>query len=140
MAPDVLKDWAPQAYGIWTLVLMAVVYFAREYRETRKLSSEDRQARREGYTRDVENLRIENRSLRGELRDLNADYGDYRRAHQAEFDEYRRLCRDENEQRLQEVRLLEDKVRGLERKIDAQSAAIPRVIDAKLKENGGGDR
>lgn len=120
-----LKDWAPQAYGIWTLVLIALLYFAREYRETRKLSAADRQARREGFTWQVENLQDENRELRRELTSVNRD-----------FDDYRRNCQTETNQLRSEVRELEDKYASLERRFDAQAQALPRVIDAKLRGNG----
>lgn len=125
MAPEMFKDWAPQAYGIWTLVLMAIAYFAREWRETRKLSADDRQARREGFTWQVENLQTENRELRRELNDTNK-----------EFTDYRRLCEDENGQLRKDLRHLEDKYTGLERRFDAQARSLPRVIDDRLKGSG----
>lgn len=120
-----LKDWAPQAYGIWTLVLLAIVYFAREYRETRKLSSDDRQARREGFAAHVESLQGENRSLRSDLFDLRREY-----------DDYRRLCQHETNQLRDEVRHLEDKVVGLNRRLDSQASALGRQIHDVRKDNG----
>lgn len=104
MSPEVFKDWAPQAYGIWTLVLMAIVYFAREYRETRKLSSADRQARREGFTWQVENLQRENRDLQTDLTALRREY-----------DAYRKLCHEETDQLRDQVLSLENEVAGLKR-------------------------
>jgi predicted RNase H-like nuclease (RuvC/YqgF family) len=119
------REWPPQAYGIWTLVFLAFFYAAREYRETRKLSAEDRQARREGFAAHVESLQTENRRLRTDLADLRREY-----------DEYRRICQEENEQRIREGRVMENHIRGLERRLDAQAAALPRVIEAQIKSNG----
>lgn len=104
MTPDIFKDWAPQAYGIWTLVLMALAYFAREYRETRKLSADDRQARREGFTWQVENLQRENRQLNLDLTSLRREY-----------DDYRALCHAETDQLRKQVVGLETEVAGMKR-------------------------
>lgn len=104
MAPDLFKDWAPQAYGIWTLVLMAFAYFAREWRETRKLSADDRQARREGFTWQVENLQRENRGLQTDLASLRREY-----------DDYRAICHAETDQLRGQVVLLETEVAGMKR-------------------------
>lgn len=120
---DLLKGWAPQAYGIWLIAAMFAIYLLREWRETRKLSSADRQARSEGFQRQVDGLMKENRELRVDLRHLRSEY-----------DEYRRVCQEENDQRLQENRRLEDHIRGLERQIQATSESLPRVIDDKLRQ------
>lgn len=115
-----LKDWPPQAYGIWTLVVMAIVYAAREYRETRKLSSSDRQARREGFTWQVENLQRENRGLQLDLTSLRREY-----------DEYRRLCHDETDQLRMQVISLEGEVAGMKRQ---------RATDAVYSARKDGDK
>jgi predicted nucleic acid-binding Zn-ribbon protein len=114
---EILKAWAPQAYGIWTLVLIAVVYFVREWRETRKLSAADRLARREGYSHQVANLQAENRALGQDMRNLREEY-----------DEYRRLCREETDQLRAHIRALEDELQGFKRRLDSQASAAGRLI------------
>jgi predicted nucleic acid-binding Zn-ribbon protein len=114
---DLLKAWAPQAYGIWTLVLIAALYFVREWRETRKMSSADRLARREGYAHQVQVLLKENRDLGSDMRELREEY-----------DDYRRLCREETDQLRTQIRLLEDELQGLKRRLDAQGSAAGRMI------------
>lgn len=86
-----LKDFTPGAYGVWTGVLMLAAWFAKEWRETRKLSAEDRQARREGYAAQLENLQQENRSLYEDQRKLRKEYDDYRHFCQMETDSLREM-------------------------------------------------
>lgn len=121
-----LKEWAPQAYGIWTLVLIAGVYFIREWRETRKLSSEDRQARREGFTWQVENLQRENRDLQTDLASLRREY-----------DGYRQICHAETDQLRQQILALESEIAGFKRQRD--TAAIYQVRGAKEPKRDEGD-
>lgn len=118
-----LKEWAPQAYGIWTLVLIAIIYFAREWRETRKLSSADRLARREGYASQVENLQRENRLLQLDLTNLRHEY-----------DDYRRLCQQETDDLRDQIIELETKMAGLKRRVDTQAVTLPRLIEDSRKE------
>jgi hypothetical protein len=103
--------------GTWTGVSMLAVYLLREWRETRKLSAEDRLARREGYAKQVENLQVENRKLRGDLI-----------ANEQLHSEYRRSCQEENDQLRAEIRGLEDDIAGLKRRIDAQGSSFARVV------------
>ncbi|MDB5584326.1 MAG: hypothetical protein JWR80_9502 [Bradyrhizobium sp.] len=110
-----ISTWAPQAYGVWTLVLMAAVYFSREWRATRKLSTEDRQARREGFTWQVENLQRENRGLQTDLTVLRREY-----------DEYRRLCHEETDQLRNQVIQLERDISGMKRE-----RATDKVYEAR---------
>ncbi|WP_028970168.1 hypothetical protein [Sphingomonas sp. URHD0057] len=119
------REWAPQAYGIWTLVLFAFVYLVREWRETRKLSSADRLARREGYALQVENLQRENRLLQTDLNALRHEY-----------DDYRRLCHDETDALRSQVVRLEDEVTGLKRRIDSQAVSLARQVDDMRKDSG----
>lgn len=118
VTPNIFGQWAPQAYGIWTLVIMAATYSAREWRATRKLSAEDRQARREGFTWQVENLQRENRQL-------NADLASLRR----EYDDYRALCHAETDQLRKQVMTLEGDIAGLKRQ-----RATDQVMKARNKE------
>lgn len=114
--PSLLNGFTPGALGIWTLVVMGVAFFAREWRETRKLSADDRQARREGYAEQVKSLRSENRALRKELA-----------VDREEHTEYRRLCQAETDQLRRQVVALEDEVTGLKRELSAHSVAEIRT-------------
>lgn len=102
----VLRDFTPGAAGIWTLVAMMGLYLIREWRETRKLSAEDRLARRDGYAKQVENLQAENRKLREDIADIEQRHSDYRR-----------LCHAETDQLRDQVVRLEDRISGLLRKL-----------------------
>ena len=103
--------------GTWTGVAMFTIYLFREWRETRKLSADDRMARREGYAKQVEGLMGENRKLRNDLADAETRHDSYRRACQAETDQLR-----------DEIRGLEDKYLGLQRTISAQAGAMGRAL------------
>ena len=102
----ILAEFTPGAYGIWTLVAMLGLYLIREWRETRKLSAEDRLARREGYAKQVEGLQQENRQLRADLA-----------AVEERHDNYRRLCHQETDQLRDQVVHLENRISGLLRKL-----------------------
>lgn len=84
---NLLKD--PGTIGVWTLVLIGLIYFFREWRESRKLSAEDKLARRDGYAKQVEMLMAENRSLAKDQVELREEYKYYRKACQEETDELR---------------------------------------------------
>lgn len=113
----IFADFTPGSYGIWTGVLMFAAWWLREWRETRKLSADDRQARREGYAKQVENLQVENRRLRADLHERD-------RLH----DDYRHECQRETDQLRGEIRGLEDQVTGLKRRLDAQASTIGRAV------------
>ena len=110
------NGWTPGATGIWVLVLMGIAYAIREWRETRKLSAEDRQARREGYARQVEALMAENHALSDDLRLLRKEY-----------DNYRKLCHEETDQLRTQVVELQNLVTGFERKLASQQTANSRA-------------
>lgn len=118
----VLHDFTPGAAGVWTLVLMGFLYLVREWRETRKLSAEDRIARRDGYAHQVETLMQENRQQRAEMQTMRR-----------EADEYRRICQSENDQLRDEVLNLEHRVVGLTRKLaDIAVRAARGDINAEM--------
>lgn len=81
----IAADMTPGAVGIWFLVAMFAIYFIREWRETRKLSLEDRLARRDGYAKQVSGLQVENRELRAEVQRVMDTH-----------DAYRKLCHRRN--------------------------------------------
>lgn len=103
--------------GTWTGVVMFAGWLAREWRETRKLSADDRLARREGYAKQVENLQVENRKLRGDLADQEERHTEYRHA-----------CQRETDQLRGEIRGLEDEMTGLKRRLDSQAGALGRAM------------
>ena len=114
--PSLLEQFTPGAYGIWTIAAMVATYLLREYRETRKLSSSDKQARREGYAQQVSHLTTENRNLASDLRDLREEY-----------DRYRRLCLQETDQLRDHVVQLENRLSGVLRKIADFTVRIGRT-------------
>ena len=101
--------------------MMACVYFAREYRETRKLSTEDRLARREGYAKQVEGLLVENRRLRTDLAEFEQRHTEYRRYCEDEHDAHRKMIRD-----------LADEVTGLKRALAAGQVAAFETLPPNL--------
>lgn len=111
-----IADVTPGAVGTWVLVAMLAMYGLREWRETRKLSLEDRLARRDGYARQVEMLMDENRSLRGDLSRLHDEY-----------DLYRKMCQEENSQLRQQIRRVEDMIAGLERRVATDAIELARL-------------
>lgn len=129
-------QWQPQAYGIWGLFVLVSGYMFKGWLETRKLSIEDKMARREGYARQVETLHSENRNLSGDLSSLRREYDEYRRGHQAEFDDYRRACQAENEQLRQGQVSLQNEVTGLKRRLDSQAVSLARQLGDIKGESG----
>lgn len=119
---SIFKEFTPGAYGIWSGVLMFAAWWLREWRETRKLSSEDRLARRDGYAKQVETLMGENRNLRDDLVKMEKRHSDYRE-----------LCHKETDQLRDQVVHLENKIAGLMRKLaDVAIRAARGDIDAGM--------
>lgn len=112
-----LANFTPGATGTWVVVAMLLAHFAREWRETRKLSFEDRLARRDGYARQVETLLNENRGLRAEMHQMNEN-------HEA----YRQICHQENDQLRTMLRHNADEIEGLKRKITEQGVELAKLI------------
>lgn len=110
---DIFKTFTPGAAGIWTGVIMFAGWILREWRETRKLSAEDRLARREGYAKQVENLQNECRALLGDLKSLRQEY-----------DHYRQLCHDETDALRKLVMRLEGEIAGYKRRLDLQAMEL----------------
>ena len=111
----IFRDFTPGAYGIWTGVLMLAAYFLREYRETRKLSLDDRLARRDGYAKQVEALSEEARRLRNDLAALEKRH-----------DDYRRQCHVETDQLRDQVVFLENRLAGVLRKVADIAVRVAR--------------
>lgn len=111
-----LSTWTPAAYGIWTGVLMGAGWILKEWRENRKLSLEDRLARRGGYEKQVAALTAENRAVMEDLRLLREEY-----------DTYRRLCHEETDTLRKDVIRLEDEMNGYKRRLDTQARDMGKL-------------
>lgn len=111
-----LQGMTPGGYGIWVGVLMFLAYWVKEWRETRKLSSEDRQARREGFEAQVTLLMNENRALRAEMQNDRKVHADYRH-----------LCHQETDLLRQHIIRLEDEVAGYKRRLDTQAIKVAQI-------------
>lgn len=108
--------WTPGAIGIWLGVLLIIGWFLKEYRETRKLSSNDKQARREGYAKQVEMLMGENRALLGDLQALRKEY-----------DDHRQFCNAETKQLREMLVAVENEQSGISRKLTDANLEIARL-------------
>lgn len=122
------KMMTPGTYTLLYLAVLATWYVIKEWRETRKLSAEDRLARREGYAKQVGVLMTENRNLRADLAAAEARHNQYRLESEKRYDDHRRTCEAETSQLRDEVRELEDTVTGFKRKLDAQAGAVGRAV------------
>lgn len=109
----ILGEFTPGAYGIWTGVLMFAGWFLKEWRETRKLSADDRLARREGYAKQVEMLMAENRRLGDDLRNVREEY-----------DAHRRQCYEETDQLRRMIINNQGEIEGYKRKVDSMSIEL----------------
>ena len=119
--PFLRGDWTPSAIGIWCIIAMFTLKFASEIRENRKLSSSDRQARREGFEKTVRLLTEENRLLQKDLSGLRAEY-----------DNYRALCQSENDSLRKQVIDVEYEAAGLKRKLADQSRQIANLMGLEV--------
>lgn len=102
---DLIKAFTPGAVGVWTGVAMFAIYLLREWRENRKLTAEDRLARRDGYAKQIEMLMHENRALM-------ADQAALRR----ELEENRKQCDIENGKLRAAIEELQSEVAELRKK------------------------
>lgn len=114
----IIADFTPGSAGIWVLVCMFGIYFIREWRESRKLSIEDRLARRDGYAKQVASLQVENRELRTELHNVQ-------QAHSA----YRKLCHDETDQLRKQLQDIADEMQGYKRQFAQHMLSLTGKLD-----------
>lgn len=112
----ILSEFTPGAAGVWTGVLMFAGWMLREWRENRKLSDADKQARRQGYEKQVQLLTGENRELAIDLRKLREEY-----------DGYRKLCQAETEQLHRQNMEQEIEIATLRRRVDVQAIEIAQL-------------
>lgn len=108
--------WTPGGVGIWFVVMLIGGWMLKEWREYRKLSIEDRNARREGYARQVEILLAENRALMEDQRKLREEY-----------DHHRKICQAETDQLRDMIVNLEGEVQGLKRRVATDAIEIMRL-------------
>lgn len=115
-----MAAFTPGAVGIWLGVLGGAGVLFKRWTENRKLSIEERQAKREGFSAQVEFLTKENRQLR-------EDYDAHRASSESRYDQYRRQCELETDQLRGQLRQLQDDMVGLQRTINAQADALGRA-------------
>lgn len=96
---------------------MFAAYLFREWRETRKLSLDDRNARREGYAKQVQMLMTENRALAADMASLRGEY-----------DKYRNNCADETAQLRHDIVTLENRLAGFRRSFATLEISLARFI------------
>ena len=108
--------WTAGGVGVWVLVLLVAGALLKEWREYRKLSIEDRNARRDGYARQVEILLGENRALMEDQRKLREEY-----------DHHRKICQQETDQLRDMIVNLEGEVQGLKRRVATDAVEILRL-------------
>lgn len=125
--PSFLSGVTPGSAGIWFIAAMVAVHFFREWRLTRRLSLDDRLARRDGYAAQVTGLMVENRSLRTEMDKRDLSHQARIIALEGKYDKYRELCEHTEEQHRKEILGLMDKVAGLGRQIAAYETAKRRT-------------
>jgi DNA repair exonuclease SbcCD ATPase subunit len=125
---SIAAQLTPGAIGIWVLVIVGLAHLFREWRLTRKLSLDDRIARRDGYAAQVTSLTAENRSLRTEMDERDVRHADRCRALEEKYDNYRQLCEATEEQHRGEILRLMDEGAGFKRRLDAILSAIFRLL------------
>lgn len=103
--------------GVWTGVLMFAGWWLKEWRETRKLSNDDRNARREGYAKQVAALMAENRSLGSDMALLREQH-----------DKYRQACDKETTELRDHIVRLEDRLTGFRRTFATLEISLARFI------------
>lgn len=121
MLIDALRQVTPGGWGIWLIVIMLASYLAREWKDNRKLTADERQAKREGFTRQTEILMRENRELLTDLRQLRQEY-----------DAHRKICYQETAQLREMLEEQMTEVQGLKRKVSGQALEIAQLKGAEL--------
>lgn len=106
-----LKSLTPEAWAAWTVAVIIGGYVINQMRLDRKLSADDRLARRDGYATQVSKLTDQVKMLMEENRALLADQAALRR----EYDDHRKICQMETDQLRRMVVDLESEVAALKR-------------------------
>lgn len=121
-----VSELTPGGWGVW----IAVVYYittnsAKMFNgwvSMRKLSLEEKQANREGFTKQVDALNKQVSSMQGEVDGLRTENRNLR----AEYDQHRRVCQVETEQLRNEIIRLEGVLAGMFRKVAAVALKVTR--------------
>lgn len=111
----------PGGVGIWTGVAMLAAWMLREWRENRKLSDADKQARRQGYEKEVAELRTLNRELRADMAKAREEAEAREKAAREEHDRYRALCQQETDALRAKMLHLEFENAGMKRRLDTMA-------------------
>lgn len=135
LIPFLDKDWTPGAVGIWVIIAMIAIYVAREVRENRKLSSDDKQAKRQGFEATTKRLADENRALMADMATLRDENNKDRKAFHDEVAALRKENETEraaffreNDQLRQMVVRLENRVAGYKRQVAALQIWLARHL------------
>ena len=118
-----LKQFTPEAWAAWTVAVIIGGYVINQMRLDRKLSADDRLARRDGYATQVSKLTEQVKMLMEENRALLADQAALRR----EYDDHRKICQMETDQLRRMVVDLETEVAALKR-----NRAVDEIHNIKL--------
>ncbi len=105
------QEMTPGAYGIYGLFFLAIGGIIKWRLDLGKLSLDERVAKREGFTKQVELLLQELKGVREENRLLLKDNHDLRE----EYNAFRILCHKENEQLRKMIIEVTDDLEGLKR-------------------------
>lgn len=120
--------------GLLAMILIAAIaHGLREWRLTRKLSLDDRLARRDGYAAQVSSLQAENRALREDMLVRDGKHYEEIQLVRHEYDEYRKLCEMENEQHRGAITALQDQVSGLKRRLATLGLEALNTIPARFR-------
>ena len=126
-----LQGFTPAATGIWLFgssgALVWFVSIMRERRLDRKLSIDDREARRAGFTAQL----TQYQTTQGELMKAQTEL-------RREYDEYRRACQTETALLRSQIIQLENDVAGWKRRFDTLVGYVSRKwgdIPAELIEH-----
>lgn len=124
-----LQDMTPGAWGIWifgTIISAGWLLKALgEWRAWRKLSLEEKQANREGFTAQVQLLAGQVKEQLGRLSALQKRYDKL----QGDHDAYRESCRLETDQLRDQIVALEREIDGLKRQRATASVAAVHDLD-----------
>jgi hypothetical protein len=130
-ALGLLKDMGAGTISGWVLVLIGATFLFREWNATRKLSTEDREARRAGYSKQVADLNAQLTLAAGQITAISAENRSLRNdlaALENRHTEYRRLCETQHDEQVEQTRRQADEIIGLKRAIAAgQIAALDAI-------------
>lgn len=107
-----ISEFTPGAMLLAYMAAIVTFHYWKSWREDKKLSQDDRQAKREGFARQTEILMRQIGDLNAENRLLRADLLQNEQTHS----EYRRQCQAETEQLRNEIVGMQQQMAGVLRK------------------------